>query len=267
MAHKAHTTQYIPSIKPGNYRHHAPITIADHLTIQQKHKLNIPKQTNPDHKITEQYTIHGIPPVKIVPEGREPCPGNYFTWIDEFDGQPLDAFFPFDGNVDEFEIKMADLRIAPDLAHDYKWDCSVCSSIQFAPKTLLMSAKDSEIKDCKPDICHCQNCIQHGIINHKFTTTIPCSQCSHRGLAIIECQYPDCWWKMFCRTDAKLPSPFCSYHKDHDPSNIKDILQQCVSSIENDGSCTYWGGQAFLNQDILIDDYDFEYYQFLQTIQ
>ena len=287
--HSGRKHQDIPSIKPGNYhsikpgngrKHQAPITIADHLSIEQQNKLNIPPtQTqnsiqNPiqnefqiKHKDKiEQYAIHGIPPIKWVEGGRQQIEGNYFTWIDEFDGQPLQAFFPYDGDVDEFETKMADLRIAPDLSHDYKWDCQSCGAIQYAPKSLLMSAKDSEFKDCKPELCQCQKCLK-GTINHKFTTTIPCSECQHRGLAMTECQYPECWWKMFCRTDATNIPTFCSYHKDHDPEHIKDILNQCVKTIENDGKSTYWGGQAFLNQVKLIDDYDFEYNQYLNQTQ
>ena len=265
--------QSIPSIKPGNYsvhgrKHQAPITIADHLSIEQQNKLNIPPQNEIKHKDKiEQYAIHGIPPIKCVEGGRQQIAGNHFIWIDEYDGQPLEAFFPYDGDVDEFETKMADLRIAPDLAHDYKWDCQSCAAIQFAPKSLLMSAKDSEFKDCKPDLCNCSKCSHTGTTNHKFTTTIPCSECQHRGLAMTECQYPDCWWKMFCRTDATNIPTFCNYHKDHDPEHIKDILNQCVKTIESDGQPTYWGGQAFLNQEKLIDDYDFEYTQFLEQNQ
>ena len=247
----------------NSFHKKSPITLGDHLTAQQQQQLNVPQILQ---ELKTRYEIHGIPPVKYVQGGRLPIPGNYFDWIDEFDGQPLQSFFPFDGNVDEFEILMADLRIAPDLAHDYKWDCQSCNSIQYAPKSLLMSAKDSEFKECKSDLCHCSNCIEKGIINHKFTTTIPCSQCQHRGLAMTECQYPDCWWKMFCRTDATNVPTFCTYHKDHDPEHIKDILTQCIKSNESDGSITYWGGQAFLNQANLIDDYDIEYIQFLQQL-
>ena len=84
---------------------------------------------------------------------------------------------------------------------------------------------------------------------------------------MTECQYPECWWKMFCRTDATNIPTFCSYHKDHDPEHIKDILNQCVKTIEFDGKSTYWGGQAFINQARILEDYDIEYNQYINQTQ
>jgi len=241
-----------------------PMTIGDHMTVSQHKHLDQNYIATPSHSHS-QKTIDdmlGVCPVDSVKGGREHIAGNSFIWSDKAVGAvdriEEEVFFPHEGTEEDLEVLLCDLEDPPQLSHYYKYDC-ICGTSNEVPKSMLMSAKDASIGKG----IECQDHLPKKLRN-KFTTTIPCVNCGHRGLAMVECQYPDCWWKMFCRTDTKNVPLYCLCHKENDPLHVKDLLKECVSVIEKDGSKTYYGGQAYLDAVKELDDYDVEYYQFLE---